>query len=415
MIPLVNWNLGLLTIGPAVTAPFAYLPFRQIVWSNTLWVARSFYWLNRSTALPPYPVGPGLFIRSTVVAAMIVLSAEVAHVAFTVYFLEQPFANNKLISDKSPNPNGTLITGLRTSKAPLTQSFAFWELDFLSSERPDRRKAIYNDVDRKPSTTWEQILSECLRTLSEVDTSVFSLIIPPAPEPVTPPAENLALTAPLSSPPPIPMSPAPFVSTGRSPGRSFVESMQSTTGETPDKLLRSRLPPLPEEMNAPIVQARENLNSLKEYTVPMLASTFGYPLRHTIARTTSAAIPNHRLVCHAISALAKLTVASLEEDDYGVVQNHVVGILKAFLETLETLERFLEKPPIHWTDTESKLIMEQGGKPEMIEAEEVAKELKDAIKEIGGAFRPHFEDMGCPRELQNKVATVLGIYYVANT
>ncbi|KAF8252840.1 hypothetical protein K440DRAFT_362443 [Wilcoxina mikolae CBS 423.85] len=120
-LPLLGWNVGVLTAVSAVTGPLAYLPFRHIFWSYTLWFARQFYWLNRSAALPAYPVGPGLFIRSGVIAFLTCLSAEIAHVAFTSFFIENPFQTSKVVSDKSSDPNGTLVTGLRSTKAPLTQ------------------------------------------------------------------------------------------------------------------------------------------------------------------------------------------------------------------------------------------------------------------------------------------------------
>lgn len=123
-----------------VTGPFVYLPFRHLLWTYTLCIARQFYWsdshpdipyqthsltvfnrLNRAAVLPTFPVGPGLFIRSAVIAFLTCVSSEVAHIAFTSFFVEDPFPSGKTISDKSSDPNGTLVTGLRSTKAPLTQ------------------------------------------------------------------------------------------------------------------------------------------------------------------------------------------------------------------------------------------------------------------------------------------------------
>ena len=52
---------------------------------------------------------------------MTVMASEIAHAAFIAFFIEDPFKSNKLISDKSTDPNGTLITGLCSASYPLTQ------------------------------------------------------------------------------------------------------------------------------------------------------------------------------------------------------------------------------------------------------------------------------------------------------
>jgi hypothetical protein len=47
---------------------------------------------------------------------------QVANLAFNVYFTQDPLSlDSKTISEKSPDPNGTLLTGLKSSQAPLTQ------------------------------------------------------------------------------------------------------------------------------------------------------------------------------------------------------------------------------------------------------------------------------------------------------
>ncbi|KAA8908121.1 nucleoporin protein Ndc1-Nup, partial [Sphaerosporella brunnea] len=117
--PNIAWNVGLNVLIGTVSGPLVYLPFRHPIWSWTLWFARRFYWLNRSAVLPSFPVGPGLFIRSAVLAAMIVLISEVAHMAFISFFIEDPFKHGKVITDKSMDPNGTLVTGLRSANKPL--------------------------------------------------------------------------------------------------------------------------------------------------------------------------------------------------------------------------------------------------------------------------------------------------------
>lgn len=71
--------------------------------------------------LPGFPVTAGMAFRTAFIAFATCLSAEIAHVAFRSFFVEDPFQSGKTVTDKSRDPNGTLLTGLRTTKMPLTQ------------------------------------------------------------------------------------------------------------------------------------------------------------------------------------------------------------------------------------------------------------------------------------------------------
>jgi len=78
--------------------------------------------LNRSSTLPSFPVGAGMFIRSLWLSFLIGVMWQISNIAFDVYFTQKPLsADGKTISEKSPDPNGTLISGLKASSAPLTQ------------------------------------------------------------------------------------------------------------------------------------------------------------------------------------------------------------------------------------------------------------------------------------------------------
>ncbi|RPA90652.1 hypothetical protein L873DRAFT_400066 [Choiromyces venosus 120613-1] len=110
----------------ACTAPFAYIPFRGIIWHYTLVTAKTFFWLNRSSTLPSFPVGAGMFIRSLWLSFLIGTMWQITNLAFDIYFTQMPLtADGKTVSEKSPDPNGTLVTGLKASQAPLTQVFSY--------------------------------------------------------------------------------------------------------------------------------------------------------------------------------------------------------------------------------------------------------------------------------------------------
>lgn len=91
-------------------------------------------------------------------------------------------------------------------------------------------------------------------------------------------------------------------------------------------------------------------------------------------------------------------VASLKEDEFGVVQNHVSKILSSFNATLATLERYVADPPLHWTDTGAKNSSQPVWLPE---PEALIAQLKATIKEISDAFRPYRDSL--PAELREMI------------
>jgi len=331
---------------------------------------------------------------------MIVLSSEVVHAAFNAFFTEDPFQGGKTVTDKSSDPNGTLISGLRTSQAPLTQPMAFAELNHLAHNRPDRRRAIFADVDRKPSA-WEQILNECLRAVNEVEIKLTELISPCTATAASAPPMPPSAPEHNNSPPPIPVSQANIlVKTGpRSPGRNLLDMVQAVDGSaSPSAALRKHLP-IPNSFDASKA-TKSALDLVKEQMTPMLASSCGEPFRQTIQRVTIGAISNVRVPIDAVSALGKLVISSLDEDEYGVVQGHVGKILQSFCATLETLERYTANPPLHWTDTEAHMA---AGKIKLEEPEALIVQLKSTITDIANAFAPFLDQMGLPNDVYNKL------------
>ncbi|KAF8252841.1 hypothetical protein K440DRAFT_535502, partial [Wilcoxina mikolae CBS 423.85] len=277
---------------------------------------------------------------------------------------------------------------------------AFWELNFLATTRPDRRRLMFADVDRKPQNTWEQILTECLRSINEIEIKLTELLTPPAPiRAPTPTPSQIPTTIP-QSPPGVRMGQGSVViSSGRSAGRNFVDLMQSHDGETPSAALRKHLP-IPESLNTS--QARTSVVSrVQEQITPLLASLYGKPFRQTVQMVTTGAIPNVRIPIDAISALGKLVVASLEEDEFGIVQVHVGKILQSFCATLETLEKYVANPPLHWTDTEAK-----SGHIRLQEPELLILQLKSTISDITRAFSQFLHEMELPGDVRSKLPVV---------
>jgi len=181
---------------------------------------------------------------------------------------------------------------------------AFAELNYLAHNRPDRRRAIFADVDRKPSA-WEQILNECLRAVNEVEIKLTELISPCTATAASAPPMPPSAPEHNNSPPPIPVSQANIlVKTGpRSPGRNLLDMVQAADGSaSPSVALRKHLP-IPDSFDASKA-TKSALDLVKEQMTPMLASSCGEPFRQTVQRVTIGAISNVRVPIDAVSGIS---------------------------------------------------------------------------------------------------------------
>lgn len=150
-----------------------------------------------------------------------------------------------------------------------------------------------------------------------------------------------------------------------------------------------------------------------------LASPYGRPFRQTVEQRTSILMPNVRIQVDAVSgipyplqtrplllsptnvstALSRLVVASLSEDEFGVVQKHVPAILQCFSSTIDALEKYIANPPIHWTDIEAK----KGDRKVLREPDILLKALKTGLRDIAVAFKPYVKDMALSGDVRTRV------------
>src|SRR6478609_8451686 len=73
-----------------------------------------------------------------------------------------------------------------------------WELALIARDFPDRRKTIYEDIDRADGPIWNQISARCLDVLKGIETRIDAYGKPAHPTPAaTAPVEpKLRTTAP---------------------------------------------------------------------------------------------------------------------------------------------------------------------------------------------------------------------------
>lgn len=87
-------------------------------------------------------------------------------------------------------------------------------------------------------------------------------------------------------------------------------------------------------------------------------SKYGYPFRFTLERQVHRLLPNPLLTSAGICSLGKLVIHSRSEDRYGVVQGSIPEILDKLVTTRAALNKYIEKPPKHWSDQEGKPLKE---------------------------------------------------------
>ncbi|KAK9337875.1 hypothetical protein LIPSTDRAFT_102899 [Lipomyces starkeyi NRRL Y-11557] len=380
----------------------AYLPFRGYIWRTSLYFARFLATLHKSTATGSFPFSP---LHSFLLSFTLLFMWNMANEMCTIYLTLGALHRGKGISEKSSDPNGTLLTGLRRgSKKQFTRRTAFQELRFIAYNDGRRRDSIYKDVE-KPST-WQQINTECLHVLQDLrNCFVINSDLPPG-------KSNLQ----SRSAAPVPIQHSPLTSPTPPPIRMRRENIflsaeplnESPTSKLERRLLEGLQDPNAVQSSSAIAWFQGLQKWLKQgkaelwtHIIAFLCTPYGAPFRYTIQRKVSKLVSNRELVSDAINALSDLVVNSIIEDTFGTVQRDIPRILSEFDQTITLLESFVEKPPLHWSDVGNKKKLVNGKNPlgtaDAIELDEVdilVDDLTEAFDRIVHTFDKYLLGMG---------------------
>ncbi|KAF9887871.1 hypothetical protein FE257_009531 [Aspergillus nanangensis] len=416
-----------------IICPLAYtLILRRPAWSFTLYFAKLFWDFPRSAADPPGlipPIKPGLFARSLFSSALLVLCWQTANLFFSTFISKEPLKRGQPLTAEAKDPNGSLLTGLKAKKETV-KTFAFWELCFISQQFPDRRKAIFNDIDREGGPAWTQILQAATEVIKGVTTRIEEKKNPPVgpkpqqsnrPQPVlqtlprltdSPKGDNVFAPSPKASSRQQKFEEA-LGSTAKSYGQSpdWTPTARARARDVFDRASSAMLSP---ERKKKLLTSSKELKMLTspsttkpESVHPLLAHALRLPIgrlfRQTYARRLSGIVLGspHANLCStvdAIESITRLLVASLQEDQYGKVQADVPGIVRLFTETYTTLEAFVHGGlDAHWTDVNfppSSDVAAQAQARQVPEVELVLGYLKGSLAELLSAFSPYLKDIG---------------------
>ncbi|KXJ96316.1 nucleoporin protein Ndc1-Nup [Microdochium bolleyi] len=400
---IVRVTLVSMTVG-VVNYVFIYSVLRRSAWSWALTFFRWFYNLPKSN-IPPQsaPWSVWMLIRSMWAGFLLALLWSISDVFLTVQLAKEPLKNNLPLTSESKDPNGSLLNGLMTKKAR-PSAFAIWELAYIARDFDDRRKSIFEDIDRSDGPMWAQIYAICIDKVKTVEKAIDEYGKAPAPAPQAAPAQ--AQPSQRVVPPPsnedvwAPPKPATGLSSrvggvvksmGTSPGKTPAEYLGTEArrriGQATDQYLTKEQKEMmnPEHLNS----SARNI-ALRVLSTPWIGPAFQQNFRRSLVKAVlGTPYAEVSVPVNAAFILSQLAVSSLAEDRYGNVQRDVSTIIRTFTVVIKKLEKFSGDFPVHWTDL--------SGKRECPEVDSLLEALRDGLGRLVTAFQPYATDLRLSR------------------
>ncbi|KAH2790188.1 hypothetical protein KXV54_008664 [Aspergillus fumigatus] len=367
----------------AAICPFAYvLLLRRPAWSFTLYFAKLFWNFPRSAADPPGVIpdlGFGLLIRTAISGALLTFCWQFANLFFSMFISKEPLKLGQPLTAEAKDPNGSLLTGLKAKKETV-KAFAFWELCLISQQFPDRRKAIFNDIDREGGSTWTQILQSATEVIEGVSNRINEKKNPTSnvkPEEQTDKSQPVLHTLPRLAEPlkedNIFASSPKAVSRHEKIGEAF-SSAAKKYGQSPDwtPAARARARDVFDRASSVVLSP--------ERKQKLLASS-----RELKMLTGPTSKPEN---VHPL----------LAQDQYGKVQSDVPRVVRLFTETITVLEPFINGGlDAHWTDVNFPPSSDPDAQAEarrVPEVDLVLDTVRSCLRDLLSAFNLYFKDIG---------------------
>ena len=452
LVPYASLSKSGLT---AVAGPIIYtILLRDIAWGWTLYFARLFWDFPKSASHPTgmFPaIGIGLIVRSVISGALLVALWEISNLLFSTFLGQAPLKRNVPLTNGTKDPNGSLINGVQSNKE-VVKTYALWELSLIGQQFPDRRKEIFNDIDREGGAAWSQILSATTEAIKGITNRINEFNAPPAAsEPPKQPSTDTKESGEKTDEKPT-FEPLPRLSAPPKQENIFLASPKPSTrperfeavfgtvaksyGQAPDWTPKAKakardffdrastavLSPSQREKLSLSAQDLKLLTggaastaSGRETTPPhpilgqLIRSPLGYLFRQPYKRRLRRIVlgsPHSSLACivDATDVLTRFLVASLTEDQLGKVQADVAGVIKLLTETISALEAFVSEDglPVHWTDVDFPTAEADAETRKVArkvdDVEIVIARLKLGLSELLAAFKPYLSEVGVTKK-----------------
>ncbi|KAK1983165.1 nucleoporin protein Ndc1-Nup [Colletotrichum cereale] len=399
---LIQSSVRCLSVAP-IAAVVHMLFLRSFVWGWALFFLRPFYNIPKTNMLPPtQPWDMPLFFRCAVAGFLLNILWKTANHAFSTFMVKPPLKNGKPLTSESKDPNGSLLNGLKSKKDQI-RCFALWELAYIARNDEDRRKAIFQDIDRKDGSTWSQIYVHCLNVIKSVENRIDDYGKPAAVPavPVQPEDVRARSSAPLKEDPIFQSRPAnrtmrgemekALAQVGRHSGDSPVSQLSPIAKKTlrgaRDKVLSKEQQ---EALSSPQLKSQFQTWALKlisnEYVGWVFRQEFRNRLTAVVLGTPYSELSQY---VNAVDVLSLFAVHSLTEDTFGKVHKDLPTIIRTFTAVISKIEAFKDNFPIHWTDIE-----QNRAAPEV---DALTAALKTGLAQVIAEFEPYSSDLRLTR------------------
>ena len=374
----------------AFFGPLIYtLTLRQLLWKWHLRFAKLFNDFPRSEEWPTGPVPDSPNMRARFFAGFLLMATWEASLAlFSAFLAQEPLAKENPLSTSSKDPNGTLITGL-AAKRDLVRTFAFWELVVIAQNHPQRRKAIFADIDRPEGPAWSQMLKEASAVIGGVCSRAKATV----------PKKTAAVTE-LAKIEDLPTITAPIkkkknIYAANSAPKTNSEVVESLLSRGAKRLGQSPRPYEP-DMSGAVELIVSTADDVHQTIRPKVNSAWsrlknspvGWFFSTTFSRRVNTVIlgspqANAALIVDAIEATTRMLTASLSEDAYGTVIVGVPDTVRLFTATIVAIETFVHS-------------VEQAPGPnvDIEEVEIIYARLKAGLAQLLSAFQLYLVNQG---------------------
>lgn len=404
-------------------SPFIYVILvRPVAWGWALSILRPFYNLPPTRIPPPsWPFDIYVFLRCLVAGTLLFSIWAAGNTAFGIFMVKEPLKNGQPLTSESKDPNGSLLTGLKSKKLSIQvciriqcslsgnptdpmQCFAIWELSLIAQNFEARRKLIYADIDRKDGPMWSQVYATCMGVIKSIETRADSYGVVPTPPAPMPQEQNTKRGLSALRNDAVLTSSAPQTKAGKVI-QLIDQGVQAIgSGAHADGSSLTRLSPVAKKTWK---QAKDQLLSKEQQEAVSPEGIWGRvescslqlikylswfdALFRQDYRTDLAGAalgtPHAEpwLYINAVSSLTRLAVHSLGEDQFGNVHRDVPSIIRTLTQVIRKVEDLKVRVPVHWTDA--------GNPRESPEVEQVLDALRAGLTEIVASFEPFSHDL----------------------
>jgi len=408
-----------LTISTALVGPLAYFTIlRRPAWALAHNIGKTFFTLSKSTKPSGLTDLGSLMVRFIGSGLLLVLLWEISNTAFSISASEEPLKNGQPLTSDAKDPNGSLISGLK-AKREIPKAMAFRELALITAKFEERRKTLFQDLDRRGGSTWSQVSSLCLTEIQAITKSIQTYEQPSVPTAIQQaPVQTLPkMSRPLQQE--NILSPAPKANGTLDLIANGLGAVAKSYGQSPvaGNVAGNVVPKAQKmlEYGSDKVLTKEQKQQLDtsglmkqadEYFVQLIRSPLGVPFRQTFRRKINAIVFGQPFshagnIINAIQSLCRLTCASLREDSMGQVQKDVSSIIRVLVSTIQTVQGLVDTLPPHWTDVD----FDQ--KRRVKEVDELLDTLKDGLEQVLVSFGEYADALGLGRAEMRAAKAVL--------